>query len=134
MEHWPGAKDWPDPIGWCAWYISNGFMATLHKKNGEIGAMAAARPVNCPEDGDTPYKHAKDGDCIFVDFLAVDDGERLALPGFALLLFHRFGERKQIAFVRKSVHTYDGFMRNLSRIRGTIGEPNGTTENTTVSA
>jgi hypothetical protein len=49
------------------------------------------------------------------------------------LLWQQFGERKQIAFIRKSVYDYNNFVRNLGRIQGTIGVPNGTTE-TTVSA
>jgi hypothetical protein len=128
-KHWPQANEWPDPIGWAAWYISNGWMATLHRNDYSIAAMAAGRPVNCVADGDIPFKHAKDGPCIFIDFLAIEDSERLALPGFTMLLERRFGKRKQIAYLRKSVHDYDKFIRNFGRLNiSKIGEPHGATE------
>ncbi len=124
VKHHPPAREWVDVIGWCAWYISNGFLGLLRHADGTIAAMAAARPVNCYDDGLTPFKHAKDGKTIFVDLLIIDGKQALAIPGFAFLLSNRFGERKEIAFTRKSVHSYDGFIRNMSRIgKLTIGEP-----------
>ncbi len=123
IRHYPQAKDWIDPIGYCAWYISNGFMAFLRKDDGTIVAMAAARPVTCADDGQIPFKHAHDGQCIFIDFLAIEGEQAVALPGFAFLLQNRFGERREIAFTRQSVHSYDDFVRNIGRIKHRIGEP-----------
>lgn len=123
-KHHPPAREWVDVIGWCAWYISNGFLGMIRHQDGTIAAMAAARPVNCYDDGLMPFKHVKDGQTIFVDLLIIDGPQAFAIPGFGFLLFKRFGDRKEIAFTRKSVHSYDGFMRNMGRIKhSVIGEP-----------
>jgi hypothetical protein len=121
-RHWPQSLEWPDVIGWAAWYISNGFMAALHRADGTIAALAAARPVNDPDDGYIPYKHIKSGEFIFVDFLAIEDHAPLALTAFAMLLNDRFGERKKIVYLRTHEYDYQNFVRNLGRIKQ-IGEP-----------
>lgn len=126
-KHHPQAEEWDDVVGWCAWYISNGFMVAMHRRDGSIGALACARPVNDPEDGNIPYKHVENGRCIFVDFMAIEDHDALVLPAFGMMLTQRFGQRDKIAYQRVSVHNYDSFLRNIGRINK-IGEPYGTTE------
>src|SRR5215472_3849538 len=82
-KHYPQAKEWDDLVGWCAWYISNAFMCALFRGDGSISALAAARPVNCPEDGQIAYKQAQDGACVFIDMLIIEDKDPEALEKFA---------------------------------------------------
>ena len=123
IKHYPPVAEWADPIGWCAWYIDHGFMVALHREEDDsIIGMAAARPVNHELDGNTPYKHAAGGPCIFIDFLAIEGQDPLVLPTFARELRQRFGERKQVAWRRIVSHEYESFLRNAGRIRN-VGEP-----------
>jgi hypothetical protein len=115
-RHHQQAQEWEDPVGWCAWYISNGFMVAMHRPDGSIGALACGRPVNDPEDGNIPYKFCENGPCIFIDFMAIEDHDALVLPAFGMMLFQRFGNREKIAYQRVSVHNYDNFLRNVGRI------------------
>jgi|SRR5215471_2144103 len=128
-RHHPQAEHWDNILGWCAWYISNGFMVALHREDLTILALACARPVNDPQDGNIPYKYCEDGDCIFIDFMAIEDHDRFVLPAFAIALVQRFGERKKVAYQRVSVHEFDGFMRNIGRIKK-IGEMYGPAKST----
>jgi len=124
QKHHPQAREWPNIIEWCAWYISNGFMTSLRDDDGKILALAAARPVNCPEDGNIPYKHAHDGKCIFIDFLAIEDHEnQMVYPALGLAMQERFGRRELVAYQRVFKHDYESFLRNVSRIKKKIGEP-----------
>ena len=117
----PQMEQWEDPVGWFMWYISNGFCVAMHRGDGSIGALACGRPVNDPGDGNIAYKFCENGPCIFIDFLAIEDHDALVLPAFSMMLFQRFGERKQIAYRRMRVHEYDSFLRNTGRINR-IGE------------
>jgi hypothetical protein len=117
QQYHPQAKEWDDVIGYCAWYISHGFMSAMHDRNGEIVALACVRPVNDPQDGNIPYKYCEGGDCIYVDFLAISGHDVLALPAFGMLLFQRFGPRSQIAYTRVRTQNYDNFLRNMGRIK-----------------
>jgi len=124
IKHHPQAGEWDNIIEWCAWYISNSFMAALHHPDGRIAALVAARPVNCPEDGNIPYKHAEDGPCIFIDFLAIEDHENpLVYAAFGLLCRDRFGNRERVAYQRVATHDYESFLRNVGRLKKKIGEP-----------
>lgn len=117
IRHDPSVESWEDPIGWCAWYIDHGFLVGLRSiESGGTKALAAARPVNHPRDGDTPYKYATGGPCVFVDFLAIEDHDPMVLPTFAAELKRRFGDREQVAFRRIKVHAYDSFLRNIERM------------------
>ena len=123
-KHYPSAREWDDPVGWCAWYVSNGFMVALHEpETGKILALVAARPVNSPEDGNIPYKHVENGSCIFIDLLLIEEGDPLIIPAFAMECRQRFGDRKQVAWTRVATHDYENFLRNAGRITN-IGRPN----------
>jgi hypothetical protein len=114
-EHHPESREWEDLVGWCAWFISHGFMAAMHR-DGKITAIAAVRPVNCAEDGHIPYKHATDGKCIFVDlFIVADHSSEEVFAAFASLCRITFGEREQIAFQRIAKHDYNAFLRNVHK-------------------
>jgi hypothetical protein len=121
----PQAEEWKDIISYCAWYISHGLMVALfHPVYDEtIVALACARPVNDPQDGNIPYKYCLDGDCIYIDFMAIEEGERdpSILAAYGTMLTDRFGKREKIAYTRVSVHDYDSFLRNVCRINK-IGE------------
>jgi hypothetical protein len=120
-KHHPQMEEWEDPVSYFYWYVSNGFMVTMSRSDGVIEALACGRPVNDPQDGNIPYKFCENGPCIFIDFLAIENRDPLVLPAFGMSLFQRFGQRKQIAYQRVSVHDYDHFLRNIGRINR-IGE------------
>lgn len=116
-KHDPSVASWDDPVGWCQWYLSHGFMVILHDPvTYKIVALAAARPVLDPVDGNIPYKYVENGPCIFIDFLAIEDHNSMILPAFAIEMRQRFGQREMVAFHRIRTHEYDGFLRNISRI------------------
>ena len=121
QEHYPPVFNWDDPIGTCAWYLSNGFMAMMLRDDGSIAALASARPVDKPGDGAVPYRYNDKGECIFVDLL-VSENVPLAIKGFSFIMRKRFGNRKKVAFFRAPkevlrVHDFDVCVRNLERKR-----------------
>ena len=121
QEHYPPVFNWDDPIGTCAWYLSNGFMAMMLRDDGSIAALASARPVDEPGDGAVPYRYNEKGACIFVDLL-VSENVPLAIKGFSFIMRKRFGTRKKVAFFRAPkevlrVHDFDVCVRNLERKR-----------------
>jgi hypothetical protein len=116
LRHHPQAKEWADLAGWCAWYISNGFMASIRDENHRIIALAAGRPLNDPQDGNIPYKFTRDGSCVFIDFLAIEkDADPQVYEALAAACRERFGEREQVAFQRVSTHDYNHFLRHIGR-------------------
>src|SRR5258708_16366999 len=99
LNNYAPAKNWEDPLGYSAWYISHGYLAMVLEDNGEILGVATARPVAEPSHGACAYAHNADGDCLFLDCLVKKKGYgfKLAMLGFAMLLRQRFGPRKTVA-------------------------------------
>jgi len=120
QKHHPQAKEWDNIIEWCVWYISNSFMGALRNEEGKICALIAARPVNDPDDGNIPYKHASDGQCIYIDFLAIEDREPRVYAAFERICRDRFGKREKIAYTRVAVHDYENLLR-IARKQPKIG-------------
>src|SRR5881392_928681 len=89
-RHYPESLEWEDPVGYAGWYITHGFVGTVLNDKNEIRALVTMRPVAKPELGAIPYHYDKDGDCLWIDLLIVDDYP-LAKKGLALLFLNRFG-------------------------------------------
>jgi len=123
-KHHPQAREWSDLLGWCIWGISYGFVTCLRNDDGRIVALLAMRPVKDPADGNLAYKHDAEGECIFVDFLMIEDHDDSRVwPTLTEIMRERFGPRKKIAFTRLAVHDYEHFLRNTSK-KNRIGVPN----------
>jgi len=129
-RHYPQAREWDDLVGWCTWYISHGFMCALPTKNGTIGALCAARTVNGPEDGQIAYKHAQDGQCVFIDLLIITDKSPSVYGALGDIMRERFGKRMEVAFQRLAIHDYEDFLRNIMRVKR-IGTSHYVTTKTT---
>jgi len=108
-KHYPPTRNWMDPVGCIAWYISYGFLGMLKNDSGRIQAVWVGRPVKKSIDGEKPWNYCELGQCIFMDLVVIKDAP-LALSGVALMVRARFGHRFWMAYHR----------RNEKRIR-TVG-------------
>jgi hypothetical protein len=100
LKNYPDAKQWEEPVGQAAWYISYGFVASVLDDNGEIVALLAARPVERPGLGVLPYYFNERGTNLHVDMwidTSGDDRARQVLKSFAQL---RWPQCKTIAMFR----------------------------------
>jgi hypothetical protein len=121
LRNYEPARKWADPVGYCAWYVSQGFLAMVCNDEGEIVAVVSMRPVMNPGDGAVPYRFDPEGTCIFIDLLIVKNSP-LSMAGLAYVFKARFGEREKVAYFRRSeerlrIHDYSVFFKNVTRMK-----------------
>jgi hypothetical protein len=119
LEHYPPARNWADPFGYCAWYLGNGFMAVLRHDDDSIVGIGSARLVQNPGDGAIPYYYDRNGECIFIDLLVAKEGSE-AMKELGEFICELWGPRKTIAYFRQPeeklrVHSYDVWFRNFRK-------------------
>jgi hypothetical protein len=119
LEHYPPARNWVDPLGYCAWYLGKGFMAIVRYNDDSIAALGSARLVKNPGDGAIPYYYDRSGDCIFIDLLVAKDGTE-AMKELGEFMCELWGPRKKICYFRDPeqklrVHSYDVWFRNFRK-------------------
>jgi hypothetical protein len=122
-KHYPPAREWEDPVGYCAWYISKGYTAVVVDEDGEkIVAMCAMRPVDRPGFGVLPFYFNEEGKSLHIDLLIDTLADERAIMAFRQLFWMRFGKRKTVAMFRgpeESIHVYDyaKFWRHLTKMK-----------------
>jgi hypothetical protein len=123
LKHYPPAREWVDPVGYCAWYISKGYTAVVVDEDGEkIVAMCAVRPVDRPGFGVLPFYSHENGPCLHIDLLIDTLADDRAIMAFRNLFWMRFGKRKTVTLFRgteESIHVYDyaKFWRHLTKMK-----------------
>jgi hypothetical protein len=119
---YPPAREWCDPVGYCAWNISKGYIAAAVAESGEIVGICAMRPVERPGLGVLPFYSNENGTCLHVDLLVDISGDLRAITAFRKLFGIRFGPRKTVTMFRHTetalkVYPYHKFWANISRIK-----------------
>jgi hypothetical protein len=125
VEHYEPARTWCDPVGYCAWNISKGYIAVVvddENGNGEIVAMCAMRPVDRPGFGVLPFYSNDKGKCLHIDLLVDISDDLRAITAFRCLFWYRFGPRETITLFRgneQSIHCYpyNKFWHAIARIK-----------------
>ena len=121
-SHYPTALKWNDPIGYCAWYISHGFIAVVSDDEGRILAVGAARPVDRPGMGVLPAYFNQHGTNLHIDLLVDVTNDLRAIRAFRDMCKMRFPQCKTVAMFRHfetAIHVYeiDKFWRSLEKMR-----------------
>jgi hypothetical protein len=121
VEHYPPAREWCDPVGYCAWNISKGFIAAAVDGD-RIVAMCAMRPVDRPGLGVLPYYYNEGGSCLHIDLLVDHSPDLRAITSFRTLFGLRFGPRKTVAMFRHHeeslhVYSYPKFWNKLASVK-----------------
>ncbi len=121
LEEYPRAREWEDPVGFCAWYIGMGYIAVVVDDQ-KIVAMCAMRPVDRPGFGVLPYYYNEQGRSIHIDLLIDTLDDERAIMAFRNLFWMRFGRRETVALFRgdeTAIHVYDyaKFWRHLTKMK-----------------
>ena len=124
LEHYEPARTWVDPLGYCCWNMSHGFMAAVMGEDGNIVALGVARPVDRPGFGTLPFYANEQGRNLHIDLLVdIGDGTE-SIFAMRDLIFARFGPRDTVAMFRHGesdtalkVYPWDKYWRNVARIR-----------------
>lgn len=122
VEHYVPAREWCDPVGYCAWYIANGFIAVVIDDDKKIVAICAIRPVDRPGLGVLPYYFNEDGSCLHIDLLVDCTDDLRAIKVFRLFFGMRFGSRETVTMFRHTeeamrVYSYGAFWDKLSSVK-----------------
>lgn len=122
FENYPPSHHWEDLYGYCAWYISKGYIITLVGNEGEIIALCAIRPVERPGLGCLPFYCNDYGDCLHIDLLIDNTTTPLAAMLLARAFEVRFGPRSWVTMFRHHeekmhVYRYNKFWTSLSRFK-----------------
>ena len=123
-ENYPRARDWEDPVGWCAWNIAHGFIAVVcdGESNDNIVAMCVIRPVDRPGFGVLPFYFNEYGRCLHIDLLVDVTSDPKSIMVLRNFFMFRFGERETVTMFRhheESIHVYPWrrYWNNLVRIK-----------------
>jgi hypothetical protein len=123
LKEYPCAREWEDPVGYCAWYISKGYTAVVVDEDGEkIVAMCAMRPVDRPGFGVLPFYFNEQGKSLHIDLLIDTLDDDRAIMAFRNLFYMRFGKRETVTLFRgteESIHVYSWktFWRHLTKMK-----------------
>lgn len=127
QKHYPPAQNWDDPVGWAGFFLGRGFTGIILDENHEIAALAAARPVEKPEDGSVAYLYDETGDCLFVDLIVIPKPIPGAFLAFTIMAERRFPGKNRVAYFRKTesnlkVRDFDGFLETIRKIGENYGD------------
>lgn len=121
-EHYVPAKSWVDPLGYCLWNMSHGFMASVIGEDDKVIAMGVARPVDRPGFGCLPFYFNANGKNLHMDLLVDISDDTKAILALRAFTMQRFGPRETVAMFRHSdenirIYPYDKFWKNLLRLK-----------------
>ena len=122
VEHYEPAKDWVDPLGYCRWHMSHGFMAAVVGEDGNIVALGCARPVDRAGFGVLPFYWNEDGSCMHIDLIADASDDERAVLALRDVFIRRFGPRETVTLFRGNesaihIYQYNRFWRHTARFK-----------------
>jgi hypothetical protein len=122
VANYDNAKEWEDPVGKAAWYISHAFIAVVCSEQGHIVAVGAARPVDRPGMGVLPYYFNENGRNLHIDLLVDRSSDLRAIIAFRDLCKIRFPRCTTVAMFRHfetniRVYQIGKFWKSLERIK-----------------
>jgi hypothetical protein len=122
VQHYPPARGWCDPVGYCAWNIAKGFIAAAVSEDEDIVAICAIRPVDRPGLGVLPYYYNDGGSCLHVELLVDTSDDLRAIASFRELFGRRFGPRQTVTMFRRTeeamrVYPYTKFWDKLASVK-----------------
>jgi hypothetical protein len=121
LEHCPETQTWKDPVGFCAWYISHGFIVAVTDGD-QIVAIAAGRPVDRPGMGVLSAYYNEFGSCLHIDLLVDITDDNRAINALCDFCKGRFPHCKVISLFKHfeehiRVYSMAKFFRSLKKIR-----------------
>jgi hypothetical protein len=118
-EHYPPCQEWTMQtlLNWVRWHIAHDFLGYVRGLSGSIVGLALGRPIAKPEDAIVDCKFDDNGPIIYLNLcIALVPG---ALRALWMICEYRFGQREQIAFVRRNkklhLYPYARFLQQMKR-------------------
>ena len=109
QEHYPPAMTWEDPVGYCAWFLSHGFMTRLEDADKNVVAVGAGRPVDRPGMGVLDGYFNEGGTCLHIDLLIDKTDDRRGTHIIRQICKMRFPQCTTVTMFRgfeQKMHVY----------------------------